>query len=91
MCGSDRKVAGNGASTWVNMVLPLVSSMAMAGYMITFGRPLLIVIGIGFVLVSICTSVTMQVQALVKLDQFPQGRDRVRPAAQALPGSGPRP
>ncbi|GAA2373639.1 type VII secretion protein EccCb [Dactylosporangium salmoneum] len=54
--------SGTGASTWVSMVLPLISSMAMVGYMISFGRPLLVVIGIVFVLVSIGTTVTMQVQ-----------------------------
>jgi DNA segregation ATPase FtsK/SpoIIIE, S-DNA-T family len=53
---------GSGASAWVNMLLPLVSSVAMAGYMITFGRPLLIIIGIIFVVVSIGTTVTMRMQ-----------------------------
>jgi S-DNA-T family DNA segregation ATPase FtsK/SpoIIIE len=51
-----------GASAWMNMLLPLLSSVAMAGYMITFGRPLLIIIGILFVLVSIGTTVTMRMQ-----------------------------
>jgi len=51
-----------GATTWMNMLLPLLSSMAMAGYMITYGRPLLIVIGCVFVLVSIGTTITMQAQ-----------------------------
>src|SRR6266702_4128965 len=46
----------------MNMLLPLLRSMAMAGYMITYGRPLLIVIGCVFVLVSIGTTITMQAQ-----------------------------
>ncbi|HWB34743.1 MAG TPA: hypothetical protein VHA75_01835, partial [Rugosimonospora sp.] len=53
---------GSGASQWMNMLLPLLSSVAMAGYMITFGRPLLIVVGIVFVLVSVGTTITMRVQ-----------------------------
>jgi S-DNA-T family DNA segregation ATPase FtsK/SpoIIIE len=53
---------GGGASAWVNMLLPLLSSVAMAGYMITFGRPLLIIIGIIFVVVSIGTTVMMRMQ-----------------------------
>src|SRR5258705_8922037 len=51
------------ASAWLQMLLPLLGSMAMAGYMITFGRPLLIIIGILFVLVSIGTSVAMRTQS----------------------------
>jgi DNA segregation ATPase FtsK/SpoIIIE, S-DNA-T family len=46
----------------VNMVLPLLSSVAMAGYMITFGRPVLIIVGVLFVAVAIGTTVTMRVQ-----------------------------
>ena len=51
-----------GAAAWMNMVLPLLSSVAMAGYMVTFGRPLLIIIGIVFVAVSIGTTVMMRMQ-----------------------------
>jgi S-DNA-T family DNA segregation ATPase FtsK/SpoIIIE len=44
------------------LVLPLMSSFAMAGYMISNGRPLLIIVGILFVVVSIGAGVMMRVQ-----------------------------
>jgi S-DNA-T family DNA segregation ATPase FtsK/SpoIIIE len=53
---------GPGASSWMNVLLPLLSSAAVAGYMITFGKPLLVIIGIVFVGVSISSAVIMRVQ-----------------------------
>ncbi len=50
------------AGALIAMTLPLLSSVAMAGYMITFGRPVLIIVGVLFVLVAIGTSVAMRVQ-----------------------------
>src|SRR5260370_4490680 len=47
---------------WIGRALPLLSSVGMAGYMITFGRPVLIIIGVLFVVVAIGTTVTMRVQ-----------------------------
>jgi S-DNA-T family DNA segregation ATPase FtsK/SpoIIIE len=52
---------GTGAS-FISTVLPLLSSVAMAGYMVTYGKPLLIIVGILFVGVSIGTAVMMRVQ-----------------------------
>jgi S-DNA-T family DNA segregation ATPase FtsK/SpoIIIE len=51
-----------GGAAWVTVLLPLLSAMGMAGYMITFGRPLLIIIGVLFVLVAIGTAVMMRTQ-----------------------------
>jgi ESX secretion system protein EccC len=36
----------------MTLLLPLLSSVSMAAYMITFGKPVLIVVGISFVLIS---------------------------------------
>jgi DNA segregation ATPase FtsK/SpoIIIE, S-DNA-T family len=52
---------GTGAS-FMNTVLPLLSSVAVAGYMVTYGKPLLIIVGILFVCVSLGTAVMMRVQ-----------------------------
>ncbi|WP_203663117.1 type VII secretion protein EccCb [Actinocatenispora rupis] len=56
--------AGKGAKagTWVAMILPILSSAGMAGYMITFGRPVLIAFGMVFVVVSIGVTIAMRSQ-----------------------------
>jgi ESX secretion system protein EccC len=48
--------------SWMYMAMPMLSSVAMAGYMISFGRPLLIIVGMLFVAVAIGSSVAMAVQ-----------------------------
>ncbi len=53
---------GPAGAGWISTALPLLTSVGMAGYMITFGRPLLIIIGILFVAVAIGTTVAMRVQ-----------------------------
>jgi DNA segregation ATPase FtsK/SpoIIIE, S-DNA-T family len=53
---------GQGSASWIALVLPLLSSVGMAAYMITFGRPMLVVIGVLFVLVAIGTTVAMRTQ-----------------------------
>jgi len=50
------------AGSWFNILLALLSSLGMAAYMITFGRPLMIIIGIVFFLVAIGTTIGMRVQ-----------------------------
>jgi S-DNA-T family DNA segregation ATPase FtsK/SpoIIIE len=44
----------------MTLLLPLLSSVSMAAYMITFGKPVLILVGISFVLVSIGSVVGMR-------------------------------
>jgi DNA segregation ATPase FtsK/SpoIIIE, S-DNA-T family len=51
------------AGSWMSLALPLLSSIGMAAYMITFGRPVLIVIGVLFVLAAIGTTVATRVQS----------------------------
>ena len=50
-------------SAWMNIALPLLSSVGMAAYMITFGRPVLIIVGVLFVAVAIGSTVAMRFQA----------------------------
>ena len=52
---------GGGAGL-LAVILPLLSSVGMAGYMITFGRPFLIVFGALFVIVSIGVAIAMRMQ-----------------------------
>jgi len=47
---------------WISIALPLLSSVAMASYMITFGRPVLIIVGVLFVVVAIGTTVATRFQ-----------------------------
>ncbi|WP_433349845.1 type VII secretion protein EccCb [Micromonospora sp. CA-111912] len=56
--------AGTGTNTsgWVAMILPLLSSVSMAGYMITYGRPILIAFGVLFVVMSIGVAIAMRSQ-----------------------------
>jgi S-DNA-T family DNA segregation ATPase FtsK/SpoIIIE len=49
-------------SAWLTTVLPVLSAAGMAGYMITFGRPILIAFGIIFVVVSIGITIAMRSQ-----------------------------
>ncbi|WP_327365081.1 type VII secretion protein EccCa [Streptomyces sp. NBC_01217] len=72
-----QKVAQNQAQTWLYMLLPLLSSVSMAAYMVTFGRPWMIMLGIGFVVVSIGVTVLvrMQTKNAGRRTQFRQ-RDR---------------
>jgi len=51
------------AGSWITLALPLLSSVGMAAYMITFGRPVLIVIGVLFVVVAIGTTVATRAQS----------------------------
>ncbi|GAA5199770.1 type VII secretion protein EccC [Rugosimonospora acidiphila] len=53
-----------GGAMWITLALPLLSSIGMAAYMITFGRPILIVIGVLFVLAAIGTTVATRMQTL---------------------------
>src|SRR5215813_3681797 len=53
---------GGNASGTIGMILPLISSVGMAGYMITFGRPILIAVGILFVVTSVSVTVAMRFQ-----------------------------
>src|SRR5258705_2036433 len=54
---------GGGAGNLIGIVLPLLTSVGMAGYMISFGRPILIAVGILFVVVSIGVAIATRVQA----------------------------
>jgi DNA segregation ATPase FtsK/SpoIIIE, S-DNA-T family len=52
---------GGGAQA-MYMLMPLLSSVGMAAYMITFGKPVLIIVGVLFVMVAIGSTVTMRIQ-----------------------------
>src|SRR5262245_19164430 len=56
------EVQGRQVGAWMMMAMPLLTSVAMAGYMITFGRPILILVGVVFVAVAIGASVVMWFQ-----------------------------
>ncbi|PSM42995.1 ATP-binding protein [Streptomyces dioscori] len=51
------------AAGWLYMLLPLLSSVSMAAYMVTFGRPWMILLGIGFVVVSVVVTALVRTQS----------------------------
>ncbi len=51
-----------GGAMWLNIALPMLGAVGMAAYMITFGQPLMIMIGVLFVLIAIGTGVMMRSQ-----------------------------
>ena len=54
---------GGGSGSLISVVLPVVTSMGMAGYMISFGRPVLIAVGALFIISSIAVAVTSRMQS----------------------------
>ncbi|WP_331753138.1 type VII secretion protein EccCa [Streptomyces anthocyanicus] len=57
-----QKAVENQASNWLYLLLPLLSSVSMAAYMVTFGRPWMIMLGIGFVVTSVGVTVFVRMQ-----------------------------
>ncbi|MCO6005331.1 type VII secretion protein EccCa [Actinoallomurus purpureus] len=57
-----QKPQNNNASNWLYLLLPLLSSVSMAAYMVTYGKPWLVVLGISFVIVSVGVTVAVRVQ-----------------------------
>ncbi|WP_031517961.1 type VII secretion protein EccC [Streptomyces sp. NRRL F-5123] len=53
---------GRDANNWLMLLMPLMTSFSMAGYLMAGGRKLLILLGICFVVVSIGTTVAIRLQ-----------------------------
>ncbi|OON77029.1 type VII secretion protein EccCa [Streptomyces tsukubensis] len=51
-----------GAAQWVMLLLPLLSSFSMAAYMISNGRPWMILMGIAFVVLSVGVTIGVRMQ-----------------------------
>ncbi|MFB6892566.1 type VII secretion protein EccCa, partial [Kitasatospora sp. NPDC056327] len=54
--------AGNSAGTWLTLLLPLMTSISMAAYMVMYHNPLMIALGVAFVLISIGATVAVRYQ-----------------------------
>ncbi|MGW0435123.1 type VII secretion protein EccCb [Micromonospora sp. NPDC003197] len=52
----------NAASNMWSLVMPLLSSVGMAAYMVTFGRPTMIIIGVLFMVTSVGAVIAMRMQ-----------------------------
>lgn len=63
-----------GAAGWLMLLLPLLSSMSMAAYMVAYGKAWMILLGIAFVVVSvgITIGVRMQLRGSRRRNQFRQ-------------------
>ncbi|WP_329042850.1 type VII secretion protein EccCa [Streptomyces sp. NBC_00178] len=62
LAAPPQKAAQNQAQTWLYMLLPLLSSVSMAAYMVTFGKTWMIMLGIGFVVISVGVMVLVRTQ-----------------------------
>jgi S-DNA-T family DNA segregation ATPase FtsK/SpoIIIE len=51
------------AANWLIILLPLLSSVSMAAYMVTFGRPWMIMLGICFVVLSVAITLYVRWQS----------------------------
>ncbi|MEU4657747.1 type VII secretion protein EccCa [Streptomyces sp. NPDC023723] len=58
-----QKAAQNQAQTWLYILIPVLSSISMAAYMVTNGRPWMILLGVGFVVLSIGILVLVRAQS----------------------------
>ncbi|MEU1299250.1 type VII secretion protein EccCa [Streptomyces shenzhenensis] len=63
-----------GAAGWLMLLLPLLSSVSMAAYMVAYGRAWMILLGFAFVVVSvgITIGVRMQLRSSRRRNQFRQ-------------------
>ncbi|MEV6143251.1 MULTISPECIES: type VII secretion protein EccCa [unclassified Streptomyces] len=63
-----------GAAGWLMLLLPLLSSVSMAAYMVAYGRAWMILLGMAFVVVSIgiTIGVRMQLRGSRRRNQFRQ-------------------
>ena len=52
----------NPSSTWVTLVLPMLSSVGMAAYMISYRQRLMVVLGITFVVISVGATIGIRWQ-----------------------------
>jgi len=53
---------GSNNNLWLTLMLPMLSTVAMAGYLISYQRPWLIVLGISFVVLSVLSTVAIRWQ-----------------------------
>ncbi|MEV0262793.1 type VII secretion protein EccCa [Streptomyces sp. NPDC050617] len=51
-----------GAAGWLMLLLPLLSSMSMAAYMVAYGKAWMILLGIAFVVVSVGVTIGVRMQ-----------------------------
>ncbi|NED89869.1 hypothetical protein G3I76_58570, partial [Streptomyces sp. SID11233] len=58
-----QKTAENQASSWLYLLLPLLSSVSMAAYMVTFGRLWMTMLGVGFVVTSVGVTAYVRAQS----------------------------
>ncbi|MFF4652824.1 type VII secretion protein EccCa [Streptomyces sp. NPDC001380] len=58
-----QKTAENQASSWLYLLMPLLTSASMAAYMVTYGRPWMVVLGVVFVVLSVFLTFWVRFQA----------------------------
>ncbi|MGW3635804.1 type VII secretion protein EccCa [Streptomyces sp. NPDC005122] len=63
LASPPQKAEANQASNWLYLLLPLLSSISMAAYMVTLGKRWLLFLGIGFVVVSVGVTALVRTQS----------------------------
>lgn len=74
LAGLPQRPQPQGAAGWLMILLPLLSSMSMAAYMVAYGKAWMILLGIAFVVVSvgITIGVRMQLRSHRRRNQYRQ-------------------
>ena len=62
LAAPPQKPQENQAQTWLYILIPVLSSVSMAAYMVTNGRPWMIMLGVGFVVLSIGILILVRAQ-----------------------------
>jgi S-DNA-T family DNA segregation ATPase FtsK/SpoIIIE len=62
LAAPPQPVGKDSNASWVMLLMPLLSSVSMAGYMIVAGKKVLILLGISFVLLSVGVTVGVRMQ-----------------------------
>ncbi|MFI5798079.1 type VII secretion protein EccCa [Streptomyces sp. NPDC051677] len=63
LAAPPQKPHNNQAANWLIILLPLLSSVSMAAYMVTFGRPWMIMLGVLFVVLSVTITLYVRWQS----------------------------
>ncbi|MGW7487215.1 type VII secretion protein EccCa [Streptomyces sp. NPDC054786] len=77
LASPPQRTDAQGAASWVMLLLPLLSSMSMAAYMVAYGRAWMILLGVAFVVTSIGITIAVRMQ-LRSSRRKKEGRQRER-------------
>jgi S-DNA-T family DNA segregation ATPase FtsK/SpoIIIE len=77
LASPPQRTEPQGAASWAMLLLPLLSSISMAAYMVAYGRVWMILLGVAFVVTSVGITIAVRMQ-LRGSRRRSQGRQRER-------------